>query len=245
MKNSKDTLGDRMKTHYEDAYRQILPKRMPVILRIDGKSFHTYTKGLKRPVDETLIDAMNETAMYLCKEVQGCKLGYVQSDEISLLLVNYQELNTQSWFDNNIQKMVSIAAGLASSYFTSISDRIFGKIKLAQFDARAFVLPKEEVNNYFQWRQNDCVRNSVQMLARSLYSQKQLHGKNNQELQVLCSEKNQNWESCPTSQKRGRCVVKHKFEIMSGDTVVERSKWIIDNEIPIFSQEREYIGKLL
>src|SRR5687767_7520825 len=106
---SKDSLGDRMKT-FEDSFRNYLPIRMPVIMRIDGKAFHSYTKGCKKPFDENLIDVMNETAMYLCKNIQGTQLAYVQSDEISLLLNNYQTIDTQSWFENNIQKMVSVSA---------------------------------------------------------------------------------------------------------------------------------------
>src|SRR5271170_4800406 len=116
---SNDNLGDRMK-QYEDSYRLHLPIRTPVILRIDGKAFHTYTKGLKRPIDENLVEVMNLTAEYLCENVQGTQLAYVQSDEISLLLVNYKSLDTQSWFDNNLQKMVSTSAGMASAKFTEL-----------------------------------------------------------------------------------------------------------------------------
>lgn len=245
---SNDSLGDRMKS-YEDAYRLSLPIRMPVILRIDGKAFHSYTKDCEKPVDNDLVKCMNDTASYLCKNVQGCQLAYVQSDEISLLLVNYKELDSQSWFDNNLQKMVSISSALASSYFTSISNKIFGEIKLAQFDSRAFVLPKEDVCNYFIWRQQDATRNSVQMLARSLYSHKECDNLNNSELQELCWKKGENWNDCPTSQKRGRCIVKltgprPALNLKTGEyTVAERSYWEVDNEIPVFSQDRTYIEK--
>src|ERR1700693_268482 len=100
----KDSLGDRIK-QYESAYRTMLPMRMPVIIRVDGCHFHTYTKGCKRPVDDGLVEVMNLTAKYLCKNIQGCQMAYVQSDEISLLLNNYQTLDTQPWYDNNLQKM--------------------------------------------------------------------------------------------------------------------------------------------
>lgn len=247
--SSKDSLGDRMKS-YEDSYRISLPIRTPVILRIDGKAFHTYTKGCKRPVDESLIEVMNETAKYLCRNIQGCQLAYVQSDEISLLLTNYMSLDTQSWFDNNLQKMVSISAGMASAVFTGLSGKIWGGItKLAFFDSRAFILPKEEVANYFLWRQQDATRNSVQMLARSLYSHKQCTDKNNSELQEMCFQKGVNWNDCPTSQKRGRCIVKQlsnreATNLKTGETVIAlRSEWVVDNEIPIFSQDRSYISQ--
>lgn len=251
MLKSKDSLGDRMKSSYEDAYRIHLPRRMPVIVRYDGKSFHSYTKGCKKPIDQDLVDCMNETAIYVCKNVQGCKLGYVQSDEVSLLITNYDQLETNSYFDNNIQKIVSIISAMASSYFTSISAKIFGEIKLAQFDARAFVLPKEEVNNYFLFRQQDATRNSVQMLARSLYSHKQCEDKNNSELQEMCFQKGINWNDCPTSQKRGRCIVKIMTDKIGHNPVTgesieaKRSEWVVDNDIPVFSQNTHYINKYL
>lgn len=246
MNMSNDSLGDRMKS-YEDAYRLSLPIRMPVILRIDGKAFHSYTKGCERPADNNLINCMNETAAYLCKNIQGCQLAYVQSDEISLLLVNYKSLDSQSWYENNLQKMVSISAAYASSYFTSVSNKIFDKTKLAQFDSRAFVLPKEDVCNYFVWRQQDATRNSVQMLARSLYSHKECDNKNTSQLQELCWKKGFNWNDCPVSQKRGRCIVKSTSPKLTTNPItnetvsVMRSEWVVDNDIPIFSQNRPYI----
>ena len=137
---SNDSLGDRCKK-YEVSFKYFLPERMPVILRLDGKSFHTYTRGCKRPFDENLYSCMNDTAIYLCENIQNAVLAYVQSDEISIILNNYKSINTASWFDNNAIKMCSVASGMASSYFTSISDRIFGKLKIAVFDCRAFVVP--------------------------------------------------------------------------------------------------------
>lgn len=244
---SSDQLGDRMKS-YEDAYRISLPIRMPVILRIDGKAFHTYTKTCKRPVDENLVYCMNETAQHLCKNIQGAQLAYVQSDEISILLNNYQEVDTQPWFHNTLQKMVSVSAGMASAVFTMQSGRIFsGTPKLAIFDSRVFIMPKEDVINYFLWRQQDATRNSVQMLARTLYSHKELLGKDNSALQELCFQKGYNWNDCPTPQKRGRCIVKTKImktgiNPKTGDKVEsERTEWVVDNDIPIFSQDRNYI----
>lgn len=244
---SNDNLGDRMKS-YEDCYRTSLPIRMPIILRIDGKAFHTYTRGCKRPVDENLIFCMDETAKYLCRNIQGAQVAYVQSDEISILLNNYQTLDTQAWFDNNLQKMVSVSAGMASAVFTSQSWRIFnGTSKLAFFDSRTFVMPQDDVVNYFVWRQQDATRNSAQMLARTLYSHKELTGKVNHELQELCFQKGTNWNNCPTSQKRGRCIVKSKLLKMGKNPKTgeefetNRSEWIVDNEIPVFSTDRNYI----
>jgi tRNA(His) 5'-end guanylyltransferase len=260
---SNDSLGDRMKS-YEDVFRQRLPIRMPIIMRIDGKAFHSYVKGkspigkeCERPVDPGMTECMNDTAIELCKEVQGCQIAYVQSDEISLLLNNYQALDTQPWFDSNLQKMVSVAASIAGVTFTANSWKIWGVLeteeipqlllKEAYFDCRAFVLPKDEVCNYFLWRQQDSSRNSVQMLARSLFSHKECENKNNFELQELCSQKGVNWSECPTSQRHGRCIVKQvtPHTAMNPQTgkyvTTQRSKWIVDNEIPVFSQNRQYI----
>ncbi len=262
---SNDSLGDRMKS-YEDAYRTHLPIRLPVIMRIYGKAFHSYVKGkspvgkeVEKPFDQGLFDCMNDTAIELCKEVQGCRLAYVQSDEISLLLTNYQTTDTQSWFDNNLQKMVSISAAVASVTFTQNSWKIWGidesredpyyLTKEAYFDSRAFIVPKEEVCNYFIWRQQDATRNSVQMLARSLYSHKECTDKNNSELQDLIFQKGINWNDCPVSQKRGRCIIKTTsprtaLNPKTGEYVTtERSEWIVDNNIPIFTVDRNYIDK--
>lgn len=262
---SNDNLGDRMKS-YEDAYRAQLPIRLPVIIRIDGKAFHTYTAECKRPLDEGLVKCMNLTAIELCRQIQGTQIAYVQSDEISLLLTNYATTDTQSWFENNLQKMVSVAASIAGVTFTMNSDEIWGSDdyqscagdmhsfpiqKPAYFDARAFILPKEEVCNYFLWRQQDATRNSVQMLARSLYSHKECTDKNNSELQEMCFQKGVNWNDVPIPQKRGRCIVKRSVpgtatNKKTGDVVsFMRSEWTPDNEIPIFSVDRKYIDRFV
>lgn len=244
-----DSLGDRMKS-YEDSYRISLPIRMPVIIRVDGKAFHTYTRNLKRPVDENLLYVMDQTATELCKAIQGAKLAYVQSDEISVLITNYEDLDTQAWFDNNLQKMVSISSSVAAATFTALSGRLFGGItRVALFDARAFIVPKEDVCNYFLWRQQDATRNSIQMLARSMYSHKECDNMNTSQLQELVFRKGVNWNDCPVSQKRGRCIVKTQYEHVgvnpkTGEEIPSmRSAWTVDNNIPIFSQDRSYIEK--
>jgi tRNA(His) 5'-end guanylyltransferase len=223
----KRSLGDRMKENYEQAYSISLPMRMPLVIRLDGKAFHTLTRKFQKPFSIDMILWMNHTALYLCQNIQGCQLAYVQSDEISLLIHNYKHLNSNSWFDNKIQKMVSVAAGMASSVFTLESQT------LACFDARAFILPENEVANYFIWRQKDWERNSIQMLAQSLYSYKQLHKKKNDELQELCFQKGQNWNDLATYLKRGRCAKRIGEE------------WQIDNEMPILTQDRDYVDNLL
>lgn len=224
---SKQSLGDRMKNYYENPFKIKLPMRMPVIIRLDGRAFHTYTRKCKKPFDSILIERMINTAKYLCENIQGAELAYTQSDEISILLHNYKRLNSGSWFDNEVQKIVSISAGMASSYFSMDAG------KLLQFDSRVFVLPEQEVCNYFIWRQQDWERNSIQMLAQSLYSHKELHKKNNSQLQELCFKKGKNWNDLSIQIKRGTCIVKDEID------------WSIDYNIPIFTKERDYIEKRL
>lgn len=115
-----DDLGTRMKEFYEQIPKTKLMRRTPVIIRIDGKAFHTFTRGFQRPFDEILIKTMQETTKYLCENIQGCVLGYTQSDEISLVLVDYQRLETSAWFDYEVQKMCSIAASMATMAFNKI-----------------------------------------------------------------------------------------------------------------------------
>lgn len=226
------SLGDRMKS-YENAYRHYLPMRMPVVLRIDGKAFHTYTKGCDRPWDKNLEACMNQAAMSLCENIQGAQLAYIQSDEISVLVHNYKRLSSEAWFDNNLQKMGSVSASIATAAFNSLAAAMFEHKSPALFDSRAWILPEAEVCNYFLWRQQDATRNSVSMLAQSLYSHKELQNKKFNELQEMCFQKGHNWNDVPTDRKRGRCVVRNE------------ETWELDTEIPVFSQERDYIERHL
>lgn len=233
---NKDTLGDRMKRLYENITRNLLQVRTYTIIRIDGKAFHTYTRGLKSPFDEQLVLDMDETACYLCKNIQGAKFAYVQSDEISILLTDFDSLTSQAWFDGNIQKMVSIGASLATAIFNQLRPG-----KLAHFDARVFqISDKTEVENYFIWRQQDCTRNSISSVAQSLYSAKQLHGKSTNVMQEMIFQKGINWNDYDTKLKRGRIITKEYFEKQGA----MRSTWIsIGAEI--FTQERWFIEKLI
>lgn len=122
MSKKDNSLGARMKENYENRSKTYLTRRVPVIIRLDGKAFHTYTKGFKKPYDEIFHKAMNETTKYLCQNIQGCKIGYTQSDEITLLLTDYETLTTDAWFDYSVQKMCSVSAAMATlafnKYFT-------------------------------------------------------------------------------------------------------------------------------
>lgn len=232
-----DSLGDRMKL-YERAQMAVMPMRMPVILRVDGKNFHAATRGLERPFDHEFMRLMDETAIRLCEQAQGAVFAYVQSDEISVLLHNYKRLNSGSWFDNEVQKIVSVGAGIASSYLTEAW-------KPVVFDARAFVIPEAEVCNYFIWRQQDTTRNSVQMAARAVYSHKQVYGKNNGEMQDMLHEKGINWNDYPIGCKRGRGVIREPFFVPDHEGgKVERHRWVSEDP-PIFTQDREYVERHL
>lgn len=227
-----DDLGDRMKG-YENANRLYLTRRMPMVIRVDGKAFHTLTADMKRPWDEGMIEAMLFTAKYLCEHIQNVKLAYVQSDEISLLLTDYDRLGTEAWFDKNLQKMVSVSAAMATLAFNKNIVKSYPN-KEGVFDSRAFIIPKEEVCNYFLWRQNDATRNSVQMLARANFSHKSLDGLNNSQVQdKLILEKKINWNDEATYKKWGSCIRKSDMG------------WAIDLEPPIFSKDRGYINDLL
>lgn len=236
MKTNNDCLGERQKK-YELASTSYLPIRIPIILRLDGEHFRSYLKGVRKPFDENVIHCMNEMATYLCNNIQNACFAYTQSDEISILLNTFKDVSTQPWFENNVQKMVSTASGLASPYFSLISDRIFGKQKLATFDCRVFAIPKEDVVNNFWWRESDAIRNSAQSLARSLYSHSECNNKNVVALKEMSKQKGQDWNELPLSLQRGRAIYKQKYQ--KGE--VWRSKWIVDNNIPIFYQHPDYI----
>ena len=122
-----DDLGTRMKTYYEQIPKTKLMRRTPVAIRIDGKAFHTFTRGFQKPFDNILIESMQETMKYLCENIQGCVFGYTQSDEITLLLVDYKELTSQAWFDYEVQKMCSIAASMTTMKFNQVFAELSAK----------------------------------------------------------------------------------------------------------------------
>lgn len=285
MGNNRDSLGDRMK-RYENVPKVSLVRRMPVIIRLDGKAFHTFTRGFVKPFDALLMQTMNDTMKYLCENIQGCVMAYTQSDEISLVLVDYQTLTSDAWFDNNVEKMCSIAASMATLAFNTAWRRnvdIWAASKIpdwynsgtnnlrcidqpavkqaqiyssrfdrALFDARAFNVPKEEVMNCLCWRQQDATRNSIQAAGQAQFSHKQLMGKSCNEIQdMLFTERGINWNDYPTSCKRGTCCVKRMVDVPTGNVcgavqeVVRRQKWQLDTDIPIFTQEPNYVNSLV
>ena len=264
-----DDLGTRMKEFYEQVPKTRLVRRMPVAIRIDGKAFHTFTRGFRKPFDHILIKTMQETTKYLCENIQGCVLGYTQSDEITLILVDYQNLNSCAWFDYEVQKVCSIASSMATMAFNKFFTKNVNYFEMthehddtineycttlvnaaekgAMFDARCFNIPKEEVCNLIYWRQLDATRNSIQMVGQANFSHKELQKKScNMIQEMLFAEKGINWNDYPTTLKRGSYCIKKLFKINEGtDKETMRKKWVIDNEIPIFTQDRNYVEKLI
>lgn len=246
----KTSIGNRMKA-YERVTKAKLMRRTPVIIRLDGKAFHTWTNCLTRldaslvnsPFSDMMHDCMSSTANELVGRIQNATISYTQSDEISILLNDWKSLKTEQWFDGNIQKIVSISASMATAYFndsmqrhtfnTDIDNR---DIPLAFFDSRVFNIPKEEVANYFVWRQQDATRNSINMLGQFYFSHKELQGKNTNQVQDMLMMSlghggplNINWNDLDIWKKRGYCATRD----------------YMDDAIPIFTQDREYIERHL
>ena len=268
-------IGKRMKEYYENIPKIKLMRRAPVIARIDGKNFHTFTRGFKKPFDDILIKSMQETMKYLCENIQGCVLGYTQSDEISLLLVDYKNLNSSAWFDYEVQKICSIAASMATMAFNKSFTKnaeefmtdcaasyemeglcgkgteeyklceVYQKAieKGAMFDARCFNIPKEEVTNYFYWRQLDAIRNSIQMVGQAHFPHNILQYKTCEDIKDMLYVKDEIvWELLPTYKQRGICCIKQDYIYEN----ILRKQWVIDNNIPLFKEEgRDYIEVLV
>lgn len=251
-----DDLGIRMKTFYEQVPKTRLVRRMPVMIRIDGKAFHTFTRGFQKPFDDILIKSMQETMKYLCENIQGCVFGYTQSDEITLVLVDYKKLTSCAFFDYEVQKICSISASMATMAFNkAFSFNMFevagldntlletyrkASEKGAMFDSRCFNVPKEEVTNFVYWRQLDATRNSIQMVGQANFSHKELQGKSCNMIQdMLFTERGINWNDLPVVKKRGSACIKDAD-----------GHWFIDENMPILKNTedvnyRYYLDKLI
>ena len=257
-----DNLGDRMKEFYENIPKTKLMRRCPVIVRLDMKSGHSFTRGFHRPFDKIFGDTMTRTMEYLCKNVQGCVFGYKESDEISLVLTDYKKFSSDAFFDYEVMKVCSITASMATMAFNRYFDEAFedwiianrmeprgygwnddelvkrfkaydaAQEKGAMFDARCFNIPKEEVVNCIYWRQLDAARNSVQMAARAKFS----HSK--------CDHKSQ-------SQLQEMLFHEHGINWNNYETQWKRGVcWTrekgIDYEMPMLKgEDREYLEKLV
>ena len=255
-----DDLGKRMKTYYEAIPKTSLMRRTPVAIRIDGKAFHTFTRGFEKPFDTLLVNVMQQTTKKLCENIQNCVFGYTQSHEITLILVDYKNINTAAWIDYEVQKLCSISASMATLYFNTffkqsveefdinsiIKEKEVDNYKLlnsykralntgAMFDSRCFNIPKEEVCNLIYWRQLDATRNSIQMVGQANFSHKELQGLTCNKIQdKLITETDINWNNYPTYLKRGTSCLK------------KDSEWTLDMNMPILKgEDRKYVEDLI
>lgn len=272
-------LSVRMKHYEQESVGDKLVLRCPAILRLDGRAFHSFTKDLKSPWDETFEWLMMSSAKALCEEISTARFAYGQSDEISILLIDYENLQTQQWFGGKVQKIVSVASSFLTAHFNSslyeiskaisndyyphplgqTSDEIWQKkVGKATFDARVFSIPKDDVINYFVWRQKDAVRNSVQALGQYYFSHKELMNKNCDEIQEMLWQKHEvNWNDTPIYRKRGWSIYRTDMIDQNGfvnalfDEYIRqpnkdeifRPAWAWDLNTPTFTQGREYIDR--
>lgn len=269
--NVRDNLGDRMKD-YEVRNQYFLQRHIPVAIRVDMKSGHSFTKGFKQPFDEIFVKSMQQTAKFMCENIQGTVLSFQQSDEITIILQDYKNLNTDAWFNYRTDKMCSIAASMATMAFNKFFTKNVNYFEIthehddtineycttlvnaaekgAMFDARVLNIPKEEVCNLIYWRQLDATRNSIQMVGQANFSHKELQNKSCNIIQeMLFSEKGINWNDYPTYLKRGSCCIKTTIQnpnVDIKDGAYPKSIWMIDLDIPIFKGDgRKYIDKLI
>lgn len=248
------SLGERMKNFYEGRNQTHLTRRMPVILRVDGRAFHTLSNRLKleKPFDEGLQRWMVETAKVLCEDIQGAQLAYVQSDEISVLITDYATLQTEAWFDYNVQKMTSISASIATQAFLREMNND-GWDMTVNFDSRVFNIPREEANNYFVWRQQDWIKNSISMLARAHYSQKELLNKKQTDMHEMLHQKGINWADLGEKWKNGVVVEYQEFDISDGGPepiirhswdevdfhIFSKHPWLVNEIVGIFEDKKD------
>ena len=212
-------IGDRMKG-YEAPYAWTLTRRLPVILRIDGRAFHTLTRRKYGKVwSREFTEQMEFVATAVLNDIQGCNFCYCQSDEISFLITDYKTIDTDAWFGYDARKMISISASTAASNFTKLTGEVVA------FDSRVFTIPPDDAVNYFVYRQIDATRNAIQMAGREHFSHKQLFKKSCSEIQeMLFQEKGINFDKYAIIRKRGFCLTP-----------------ALDECIPIFTKNREYV----
>ena len=255
-----ETLSEKMK-RLEGESEIKLKSKTPVIIRLDGKAFHTFTKDLDKPFDVDLSNIMQYTAMKLAEEIQNVKFIYSQSDEISMLLTDWDNPNTDTWYGYRVQKMTSVSASIATLAFSqkvrNLTSEYWARMMardipweeeqvynrkydiwkskkfIALFDSRAFNLDINEVSNYFLYRYKDAKRNSVQALAQSIFTQSQLEGKNIEEMIQMVNENSGiDYNTLSDLQKTGFAIYKD-----------DNGKWKLDLEVPDIYENRDYIEK--
>ena len=264
----KDELGARMKL-YEVPTSYTLPRRTYTLLRVDGRAFHTWTRGLAKPYDTDLMECMDAAAIELCEQIPGSQCAFVQSDEISVLAVDFLEIQTEAWFGGSVQKWASVGASIATMAFNlAVHEHAegaawgpgepvhpwYGRKANAVFDARVYTIPDPiEVENYFVWRQQDAERNSIMMLARAYASHKQLSGKNQAAQHEIIYKAGDNWAKHPVRFKHGAIIRRevincdNDYAKEAGIKTLTMSNWAMDAKTPKFTRNggRAYLRNLV
>lgn len=255
MKSKNDPLAKRMKS-YEALAKSFVTSDGLIMMRLDGKKFSKYTSKFKRPFDEGFIEDMNELAKFLCSNIQGAILGYVQSDEISIFIWNKGKTESQIWFNGEIDKMESISASWAGGEFNRLrllrecSSKEDNKLsleeiqnfKFAAFDSRVFELPNEqEIVNYFIWRQKDFIRNSISTVGRT-YLKTNLEYKTSLDIKEMLLENGIDWNNFPQDQKYGRFIFKETYDLLMNDVIVKRNRWVATAADEILADRNAFLN---
>ena len=228
MNQNGESLADRMKS-YEPKVTVLA--RVPKVIRLDGRAFGTYLKNIKGEFNSFVKQAFVDAAIRLMEDIGGtARVAYLQSDECSIALNDFLDINTQAWFGNNIVKMCSVSSSIFTRHFNLQSPV---KDSHAYFDARLVPLPSvSELNNYFVWRQQDGIRNSINKFARQHYSHKEVEGRTCVEILEALKLKGSPWENLLPWEQRGVCIERD----VDG-------KFKVNQNIPIFSKAPEYIAR--
>jgi len=239
-----NSLGNRMKDNYESVSNIKLIRRMPVIIRLDGRCFHSLTKKwhCKKPFDPELMETMIFTTRYLMENIQGCYFAYTQSDEISLLLIDYTSINSEAWFNNELNKIVSVSSSMCTAGFNHRYINNDGSY--VTFDSRAFNIPREEVANYFLWRAKDWKRNSLQMYARSFFSHKELHNKNSDDIHEMLHNIKKNWTTDLNDQEKNGTFFFTTFTKENGN-IISNGIHRLYSVLPDYSSMSEIIDPII
>lgn len=242
----KNDLAKRMKNYYENRSKTYLMRRTPVIVRVDGKAFHTFTKGMKKPFDAIITKSMQDTMLYLCEHMQGAVFGYTQSDEITIVLIDYKNLDSQALYDYSVQKICSITASMATFAFNKAFAKQIEELndievkkslyqekrdKGALFDARCFNIPKEEVVNCIIWRQLDGMRNAVSSVGQRWFSQNELNKKTSEMIKQMLLAYGIDFEQFPKENKIGSACFR------------TNGKFKVDIDMPFIVTDRYYVER--
>lgn len=205
-----DALGDRMKGYERGETSRKAMLLIPIMARVDGRAFHSFTRGMDRPYDQRFVDCMVQTAEALLVETNAC-MAYTQSDEITLAW-HSTDPKSQVWFDGRLFKMTSQLAAQATLAFYQFTELLLPGYarRNPTFDARVWQVPnRTEGANVFLWREWDATKNSITMAAQAVFGHRELEGKNGSEKQEMLFLKGINWNDYPATFKRGTYLQRH------------------------------------